>query len=110
MHVLSFLHNAVFIATILIDTLVLVFSFSAYRRTKMQAFGLLILGSAVGIMLTLAQMSFRPDPYNTANDLRTFWIVFMLFSIVSIVSWGIAIYQLIQFVMSKIEKKDKSDV
>jgi membrane protein CcdC involved in cytochrome C biogenesis len=109
MNILSFLTNAEFVATVLIDTLVLVFAYPAYRRTKMQAFGLLILGSTLGILTASAQKLFHPSPYNTANDLRTFWTIFLILCIASIVSWGIAIYQLIQYVIRDVEKNDKPD-
>ena len=92
MNILSFLTDAELVATILIDMMVLVFAYSAYRRTKMQAFAFLILGSTIGILTTSAHKLFHPSPYNTADDLRTFWIILLICYIVSIFSWGIAIY------------------
>jgi hypothetical protein len=96
MHLLSFLRGVDFLTTICIDTMVLVFSFPAFRRTKMPAFGFLILGSAIGIISGFGLQFGRATA--TANDKLTFSEFYRAGYVVAAVSWGIAIYQLIQYV------------
>jgi hypothetical protein len=75
----------------------------------MQAFGFLILGSALGIMLECAARTYHPSSYNTADELVVFQEVFYVLFIVSSISWGVGIYQLIRHVKARLNKK-KNDV
>ena len=109
MHLLPFLRHADFVATICVDTMVLVFSFPAYRRTKMREFGLLILGSTIGIISEAAYKFYTARSYASTQDAQTFLEFYRAGYLVAIISWGVAIYQLIQHVMSGVEKKDKDD-
>ena len=109
MSLLSFLRQADFVTTIFVDLVVLVFSFSAYRRTNMRAFSFLILGSAIGIISEAAFQVHRSSPYNPASDAVTFYQIYRAGYLVGCISWGIGIYQLIKFVTGKFEDKDKDD-
>ncbi len=99
MHLLSLLRGLDFLTTICVDTLVLVCSFQAYRRTKMTAFGLLILGSMIGIISEVGLHSVRATA--TADDKLTFFQFYRAGYLVAIICWGAAIYQLIQYVNNR---------
>jgi heme/copper-type cytochrome/quinol oxidase subunit 2 len=77
------------------------------QRLKSVHKRLLHLFCFIGILTASGQKLFHPSQYNTTDDLRTFWIIFLICYIVSIISWGIAIYQLVQYVMRDFEKNDK---
>ena len=72
MHIIPFLRGADFVSTILVDTMVICFAFPAYRRTQMRAFGFLILGSVVGIILECGLQLHRSSPYTSTDDAVTF--------------------------------------
>jgi hypothetical protein len=107
MSLLSFLRHADFVTTILVDTMVLVFSFSAYRLTKMRAFGFLILGSAIGIISEAALQFYRARSYTSPDDALAFYQIYRAGYVVASISWGVGIYQLIQFVVSRFQTNDK---
>jgi hypothetical protein len=108
MDTVTFLDKASLIVTIAVNVIVLALSFPAYRRTKMSAFGFLILSSTTTILLLLAQMSYHPQSDNRASELRTFWTLYFAFGIVSVISYGIGVCQLIRFVKAKL-KKERED-
>jgi VanZ family protein len=109
MSLLSFLRHADFVTTIFIDMMVLVFSFSAYRRTNMRAFGFLILGSAMGIISEIGLQFYRAGSYASNSDALTFLEFYRAGYLIASISWGIGIYQLIQFAIGKFGKRDKDD-
>ena len=109
MHIIPFLRGADFVSTILVDTMVICFAFPAYRRTQMRAFGFLILGSVVGIILECGLQLHRSSPYTSTDDAVTFSELYRVGYLVAGVSWGIGIYQLIGYVMKTFDRKDDHD-
>ena len=108
MSLLSFLRHADFVTTIFVDVMVLMFSFSAYRRTNMRAFGFLILGSAIGIISESALHFYQARAYTSAHDALTFFQIYRAGYVIASISWGVGIYLLIQFVMSKYQKEGET--
>jgi tellurite resistance protein TehA-like permease len=109
MHLLQFLRNFNFLTTIFINMMVIIFAFPAYRRTRMLAFALLILGAAIGVVLECGYKLHLAMPYDGSDNAVTFWLFYRAGYTIASISWGVGTYQLIKFVMSKFEEKEKKD-
>jgi hypothetical protein len=105
MNIEQLLHNSATVTTILINSLVLVFSFAGYRRTQMKAFAFLIAGSVIGLVLIAASNFGKPQPSLYPDEYRNFMEFYYFASIASIVMSGIGILLLIRYAQKKFEQK-----
>lgn len=101
----SLLRFADFIATVAVDSAVLVFALTAYRRTNMRAFAFLFWGSAIGIIISVG-MQLERRTFHTASDAVGFWELYRAGYIVCSVLWGVGIVSLIRHVLSRLESKE----
>jgi hypothetical protein len=104
MSTLTFLRNADYVVTILVNVAVLCFAFPAYRRTKMLAFGCLIWASVLGILLESGYVLHSSNS-SSASDTLSFLQLYRIGIIIYDILFCIGVIQLIQHFLSEMERK-----
>lgn len=108
MSLLAFLRLVDFFTSIAVDSAVLVWAFTAYRRTQMRAFALLLWGSFIGIILS-AGLEMQHRTSHTSSDALTFTQLYRIGYMLATILWGTGIILLIRHVLIGVHGRDKDD-
>jgi hypothetical protein len=103
----SFLQTAEYVTFVVFTTAILVFSFVAYRRTKLRAFAFWIASSSMGLIQMSAWYIHIHSSPLPESDRMTFNVIYRLCYIVINVLGAIGSIMLIQHVLAERERKDK---
>ncbi len=93
MDIVSFLRDLSSFTTLVVDFAVLCVAAAAYRRTRLPAFGFLLVGSVVGLALTIG-LRYRNTHSFTRESALTFWQIYQVGYVVVIALWGIGVIAL----------------
>src|ERR1043166_4372446 len=103
----SFLRAAEFVTSIAVSSIVLCFSFSAYRRTKLRAFAFWIWSCALAILLMSAWYMRILSPATSREDYMTFTVIYRIIFMANNVLSAIGSLMIIRYVVADRERKDK---
>jgi hypothetical protein len=106
MTITSFLRTVEFVTYIFTTTAVLIFSFSAYRRTKLRAFGFWIASTTIGIIEMSAWYIHIHRPPASHDDELTFNVIYRLTFIIVTILGTIGSVMIIKYFLKLPPSKD----
>jgi hypothetical protein len=102
MNPLSLLRLADFVTTIAVNSIVLSFSFAAYRRTRMRAFAFWIAACTICIISTVGLYGYAYSRALSAEDYRTFMEFYRIGYAVQAILGAAGSIMIIRFILTKI--------
>jgi hypothetical protein len=105
----SFLRSAEFVTTIATSSAILVFSFSAYRRTKLLPFALWIASSTMTIIFMSAWYVHSIWPPLSKEDEITFSVIYRVSFIINSILGATGSIMLIQHLLAKFYSNPPSE-
>ena len=103
MNALTFLRHADFVATIAVNSTVLCFSFTAYRRTGMRAFAFWIAGCAICIISSVGLHTYGSSRTLPPADYRSFMEFYRIGYIVQAALGGAGSVMIIRHLLAKLD-------
>ena len=101
MSITSFLRHIDFIVTIAVNSLVLCFSYTAYRRTRMRAFAFWIASCAICIISSVGLHGYAYSRSLSAEDYRRFMEFYRVGYAVEAVLGAVGSIMLIRHILAK---------
>jgi hypothetical protein len=105
MTLISFLRLTEFVTAIAAHAAILVFSFAAYRRTKLMPFALWIASSSIGILLLSAWYRYSFSPPVTHSEAMTFTVIYRIGFIIDNLLGAAGGVLLIQHLLAKFDSE-----
>jgi hypothetical protein len=103
MNILTTLRFLDFVVTIAVNSIVLCFSFTAYRRTRMRAFAFWIAACTICIISSVGLHGYAYSRSLSAQDYRTFMEFYRLGYVVQAILGAAGSIMLIRHILPKVE-------
>ena|SRR5438445_8977353 len=103
MNALTFLRHADFFATIAVNSIVLCFSFTAYRRTGMRAFAFWIVGCVICIISSVGLHAYGYSRTLAPEDYRRFMEFYRIGYLIQAALSGAGSVMIIRYVLAKLD-------